>query len=281
MNPLLNSVVLPLLACYDEREANALARYVLEVRFGITLTALCADKDIQISAEERSELQNIVCRLLQKEPVQYVLQQADFMGRTFRTVPGVLIPRPETEELVQWVVSDHAGTAPPRILDIGTGSGCIAITLSRELPGAGVTAIDISPQALKTAAENAAAHHADVTFAEHDILQPDVPDPLRHCDIIVSNPPYICRREAADMDDNVLRYEPELALFVPDDRPLLFYEAIARFARQALRPQGCLYLEINRSYGPETAGLLRREGFRDIELRKDFYGNDRMIKCRK
>lgn len=237
-NPL-SSITRQLQACYDEHEARAIARYILEVRFGMTLTDICAGKDKQISAEEHCELENIIGRLLQKEPIQYVLQQADFCGRTFHVAPGVLIPRPETEELVQWILDDHAGDGAPRILDIGTGSGCIAVTLSKEIPQAEVAALDISAEALDIARKNAANHQARVSFHIQDILQDDLPDSLcRDWDIIVSNPPYICLSEATVMEDNVLRYEPHAALFVPDRPPLLFYKAIGAFARKALRPQG-------------------------------------------
>lgn len=280
-NPL-KSISRRLQSCYEEHEARAIARYILEVRFGMTLTDICAGKDKQFSAEERDDLENIIGRLQQNEPVQYVLQQADFCGRTFHVASGVLIPRPETEELVRWILDEHAGSGAPRILDIGTGSGCIAITLSLEIPQAEVTAIDISPAALGIAKKNAEAHHARVSFRTQDILQKDIPaDSGGNIDIIVSNPPYICLSEEAEMGDNILRYEPRTALFVPDDTPLLFYEAIGDFARKALRPQGFLYVETNRRYGHETVELLRRIGLKDIELRKDLCGNDRMIRCRK
>ncbi len=281
-NNLLSSIIRPLTSCYDEGEARAIARYVAEVRFGLTQTDICMGKDKQISAEERSDLENIVGRLMRKEPVQYVLGQADFFGRTFRVAPGVLIPRPETEELVQWILDEQPTDPPLHLLDIGTGSGCIAVTLAKEMPQARVDAADISPQALKIAAENAGAHQARVAFHRMDILHDDIrEDIFTGLDVIVSNPPYICRSEACEMDDNVLCHEPSLALFVPDEDPLLFYEAIARFARRTLRPGGCLYVEINRRFGHETAELFRRTGFSNIELRKDLCDNDRMLRCRK
>lgn len=281
-NNLLTSIVQPLLSCYDEGEARAIARYVAEVRFGLNQTDICMGKDKQISAEERNDLENIINRLLQREPVQYILGQADFFGRTFHVAPGALIPRPETEELVQWILDEQTADTAPHILDIGTGSGCIAVTLAKEIPDATVSAIDISPQALDIAEKNASALQAQVAFHLVDILHGNIPEaPCSDLDVIVSNPPYICRSEARDMDDNVLCHEPSQALFVPDETPLLFYEAIGRFARQALRPQGCLYVEINRRFGHETRELFHRTGFKDIELRKDLCGNDRMIRCRK
>ena len=262
---------------YPEREARAIARLVLETRFGLTQVDICMGRERTFSLEERRDLENIVKRLSQKEPVQYVLGQADFCGRTFSVAPGVLVPRPETEELTKWIIRDEkeSGFSLPCILDIGTGSGCIAITLSQELPQAQVSAIDISPQALAIARENAERLGAAVDFRHQDIL--DSP----FWDIIVSNPPYICEHEREDMEENVLRYEPSQALFVPDHDPLLFYRAIGEYAVKMLKEGGRLYVEINRAYGRETARLFQHLGLRDIIVRKDLYGNERMVRCRK
>lgn len=280
--PSFQNIVRSLCSCYEENEARAIARYVLDVRFGITQTDICMGKDKQIPAEEGQPLENIIARLLKKEPVQYVLGEADFCGRTFHVSPRVLIPRPETEELVQWILEGHATKVPLQVLDIGTGSGCIAITLDKDLPSSEVTAIDISPQALDIARQNAEKHHAHVSFVLQDILQDDLsPELCGNWDIIVSNPPYICQSEQTDMEENVLRYEPWQALFVPDAQPLLFYEAIGRFASRRLKPQGRLYVEINRNYGQETMEIFRQSGLQDIELRKDLCGNDRLIMCKK
>ena len=278
---LFHTILHPLLPYYDESEARAIARYLLEIRFGMTQTDICMGKDKQISAEERRELENIIERLTQKEPVQYVLGQADFFGRTFFVTRDVLIPRPETEELIQWILDEQERLASPRILDIGTGSGCIAVTLGKEMETSEVTALDISSGALAIAEKNAATYNADVSFLQQDFLQNGTGTVTGPWDIIVSNPPYICQTEQTEMDDNVLQYEPHSALFVPDKHPLLFYEAIGKYAQKELKPQGCLYVEINRRYGIETMELFRGIGLKDIELRKDLCGNDRMIRCRK
>ena len=266
---------------FPEGEARAMARLVLETRFGLTLTDICLGRSRNFSLEERQCLENIVKRLLQKEPVQYVLGQADFCGRTFHVAPGVLIPRPETEELVGWVLQDlPSPSASPRVLDIGTGSGCIAITLAMELPKAQVEAVDISPEALAIAQGNADRLGAKVGFSCRDILSA-LPDgeALPRWDIIVSNPPYICEREKKEMEKNVLCYEPSLALFVPDNDPLRFYRPIGEYAVRTLSEGGRLYVEINRAYAEETASLFRSLGLRDIAIREDLYGNKRMIQC--
>ena len=232
-------------------------------------------------------------RLSQKEPVQYVLGQTDFCGRTFSVAPGVLVPRPETEELTEWIIRDEkaSGFSSPDILDIGTGSGCIAITLSQELPQAQVSAIDISTQALAIARKNAERLGAAVDFRCQDILDsPSKEQDSPLWDIIVSNPPYVCEHEREDMEENgmsslvvcrdLLRYEPSQALFVPDHDPLLFYRAIGEYAVKTLKEGGRLYAEINRAYGRETTRLFQSLGLRDVTLKKDFYDNERMIRCR-
>ena len=269
---------------FSEREAHAIARYVLEIRFNITQLDICMERERTLSSKERQDLKNIVERLLQKEPVQYILEQADFFGRTFFVNPDVLIPRPETEELVEWILQEENKPphSPLQILDIGTGSGCIAVTLAKEIPSAHVSAIDISVGALKPARKNADTLHADIDFRAEDILKissEETKEP--QWDIIVSNPPYICKREQQDMEQNVLDYEPELALFVPDHDPMLFYRAIGLYAVRTLKEGGRLYVEINRAYGRETAELFREMGLKDIVPRKDLSNNERMIQCRK
>lgn len=262
---------------YPKGEARAIARHVLEIRFGLTPLDFFTGKVTQFPEEDCADLGNIMQRLLRKEPVQYVLGRADFCGRPFFVAPGVLIPRPETEELAAWIIQDYDRDTPLAALDIGTGSGCLAITLAKELPKAEVSAFDISPEALRIAGQNARDLQARVSFIHKDILKAD--ETAQKWDLIVSNPPYVRRSERSDMDANVLDYEPDTALFVPDNDPLLFYRAIARYARNTLHPGGCLYLEINREYGQETCSLLHDHGFSHTELRKDQYGNDRMIKC--
>lgn len=282
-------------ACYPEGEAKAIARMVFETRFHWSMTDILLDKDRHFSGEEHTELQIILSRLLKKEPIQYILGEAEFCGLTLHVEPGVLIPRPETEELVRWIAEEHPDGAK-RIYDIGTGSGCISVALAHLLPQVSITALDSCPAVLSIAARNTARSCPAVGLELGSILlyagrgveapspHPSVEVPWSECrtwDIIVSNPPYICRREAALMDENVLNFEPHTALFVADDDPLLFYRTIARYARHNLAAGGCLYLEINEQFGCETCELLRENGFTDIELRKDFCGKDRMIRCRK
>lgn len=285
---------------YNEREAQAIVRTVLDVLFGMSLTDICLGKVTQLSADDTTRLEKIMQRLEKSEPVQYVLGAEWFAGRLFDVAPGVLIPRPETEELVKWTcdeakekekeenskeergkeekeVSKKGEEAPhPSILDIGTGSGCIAITVALALPQARVTAWDISTDALAIAAGNAHRLGASVRFEHQDALS--APDDEERWDVIVSNPPYICDRERADMSDNVLSYEPELALFVPDSDPLLFYRAIARYASKALKPGGRLLFETNTAYAHEVAQVMADKGFTAIEVRNDCFGKPRMVK---
>lgn len=274
-------IVESLKTCYAEREACAIAREVLEVRFGVTQLDLCMGKDKHFSLEERADLENIVNRLIQSEPVQYVLGQASFCGLTLEVGPGVLIPRPETEELVEWIRQDFkACGAGLRILDAGTGSGCIAVALSLAFPDAEVTAWDISKDALSIARRNAEHTGAKVVFEEVDMLHPLISEESKW-NIIVSNPPYVCMSEKKDMMSNVLDYEPHTALFVPDDDPLLFYRALAVLSQRHLSPDGALYLEINRAYFEQMKEMYHHYGFSEVMLRKDIYGNDRMVRCRK
>lgn len=284
---------------YNEREAQAIVRTVLDALFGMSLTDICLGKVTQLSADDTTRLEKIMQRLEKSEPVQYVLGAEWFAGRLFDVAPGVLIPRPETEDLVKWAcdeakekekednskeergkeekeVSKKEEVPHPSILDIGTGSGCIAITVALALPQARVTAWDILTDALAIAAGNAHKLGASVRFEHQDALS--APDDEERWDVIVSNPPYICDRERADMSDNVLSYEPELALFVPDNDPLLFYRAIARYASKALKPGGRLLFETNTAYAHEVAQVMADEGFTAIEVRNDCFGKPRMVK---
>lgn len=287
-----------LTAIYNEREAQAIVRTVLDALFGMSLTDICLGKVTQLSADDTTRLEKIIQRLEKSEPVQYVIGAEWFAGRLFSVAPGVLIPRPETEDLVKWACDEakekednskeerdkeekeglkKEEEAPhPSILDIGTGSGCIAITVALALPQARVTAWDISTDALAIAAGNAHKLGASVRFEHQDALS--APDDEARWDVIVSNPPYICDRERADMSDNVLSYEPELALFVPDSDPLLFYRAIARYASKALKPGGRLLFETNTAYAHEVAQAMVDEGFTAIEVRNDCFGKPRMVK---
>ncbi len=264
---------------YDETEAKAVVRTVLEVCYGLTLTDILCGKVNDLSAEDGRSLEKIMQRLLQAEPVQYVLGEAEFAGRRFKVAPGVLIPRPETEELCAWIVSEQtaADGNPITILDIGTGSGCLAVTLCLDIPGAAVSAWDISQDALRIASENAKAWKAPVSFALQDALA--APKDSMKWDIIASNPPYICPSEGAEMAKNVLKFEPSTALFVPQSDPLLFYKAIANYAIEALKPGGKLYVEINPLYRNQLEEMLKNVGFIDVEIRKDAFGKDRMARA--
>ncbi len=282
----------PLSNVYDSGEAKAVARYLLEVRYGLTMTDIVCGEVERLPEEELKELRS---RLLQGEPVQYVVGVAEFCGRSFHVEPGVLIPRPETADLCQWIIRKEKGerrkeTGDRRkekgesILDIGTGSGCIAVTLASELPESKVTAWDISKKALRIAEENARRNNVHVTFEQRDILSHPsslIPHPSSKWSTIVSNPPYICPSEQTAMDRNVLAYEPHLALFVPEEEPLLFYQAISRYARHTLHPGGSLYFEANPLYMEALQTLLRQEGFTDIIVRDDQFGKHRFIMGRK
>ena len=270
---------------YDDYEAKAIARMVYEVRFGLMPSDLFIGKDTQLSTDDQKLLAEITQRLLTGEPIQYVLGEAEFGGRTFHVEPGVLIPRPETYELCQWIMEERRGKREEgrntSILDIGTGSGCIACTLAAELADAEVTAWDISDDALRIATENAKRTNVHVSFEKVDVLNTSLLNrerPATGLDIIVSNPPYICNKERATMERNVLEHEPELALFVPDDDPLLFYRTIARFAAKALNPSGALYFEINPLYVSEMQQMLSEEGFSHTEIRNDQFGKQRFTK---
>lgn len=263
-------------------EARALARWIFESRFGFSLVQLLTDKDSYFSDEERHDLLIIVHRLLHGEPIQYILGTASFCGLDIAVGPGVLIPRPETEELVAWVTDSVCacfGDTKVHLLDVGTGSGCIALAVAKRLPEAHISALDVSEEALAQARRNASALGVQIDFFCQDILKTVGPE-QRCWHVVVSNPPYICRSEAQDMERNVLDYEPHLALFVPDDDPLRFYRAIAQYASASLLPGGMLFFEINRAYAREMEQLLYGMGFEQVEVRKDAYGNDRMVKCR-
>ena len=277
-----------LVQIYDEGEAKAIARMVYEERFGLTLSDIYLGRETQLSAADQTELQFIAKRLLQGEPIQYVLGQADFCGRTFMVNEHVLIPRPETEELCNWKplpLPSPKGEGA-KILDIGTGSGCIAITLAAMYPEAQVIGWDISEDALEVAKINAIRNNVNVSFEQVDVL--NLPSPLpfgggrgEALSLIVSNPPYICNKERAAMAVNVLEYEPHTALFVPDDDPLLFYRAIAQFGQTALKQGGWLYFEINPLYAREMCDMLRIMSYHDIELKADQYGKQRMIRAQR
>ena len=278
MHPIYFHIKQSLADIYPEGESSALAKWIAIEVLGLTTVELYAGKDNKISTQKLRTLNDIIQRLKRYEPLQYILGETSFCGFPFSVNPDVLIPRPETEELVAWIVADHISKSSVSILDIGTGSGCIAISLARLLSGAAVSAYDVSPEALRIASANARLNDVKVGFRQVDILHVDVP--LRQFDVIVSNPPYITLSEKPGMDHNVTDWEPELALFVPNDDPLLFYRTIARKAKNMLISGGNLYFEINQAYGDNTVQMMQNMGYADVELRKDINGNDRMVKGR-
>ena len=277
MHPIVNEIRNALREHYPDSEALALAKMLLVEAFGFSTLELYGGKDKEISGKRLDVLNEMIARLKKNEPIQYVIGAEVFCGWTFEVNENVLIPRPETQELVHWIVADWKSDAPCRILDVGTGSGCIAISLSKLLEGAEVEAWDISEGALRVARRNADRNEAQVLFRQVDVLKACTED-CRY-DVIVSNPPYITESEKQDMDANVLDWEPHTALFVPDADPLLFYRRIAELGVSMLNEGGALYFEINRAYGEETVRMLEGLGYKQIELRKDNWGNDRMIKA--
>lgn len=262
---------------YGRGEAYSISRIVFEDVFHF----YHYQEDRPISAEQIERLQDIQQRLLTEEPIQYILGEADFYGYKFKVDPRVLIPRQETEELVYWIekkIKKGPKNDRIRLLDIGTGSGCIPISLKIRRPEIEVAALDVSAGALEVARENAARHKVDITFLQMDVLKEGAWSRLSAYDIIVSNPPYIPIREKKLMDKNVLEYEPVEALFVEDEDPLLFYKKIARLAVQHLRPEGALFFETNAFHAKEVVAILAEEGFMKIKKKQDLNGNDRMVR---
>ncbi len=274
---------------YGESEAKAIARRVFETRFGLSLADIYCGKADCLAGNDAEELELMADRLVKGEPVQYVLGVETFGGRDFNVASGVLIPRPETEELCSLIAKEWGSSTVSNaewkhpsgkisILDIGTGSGCIAVTLALDVENAAVTAWDISPKALDIARGNAQSLGANVTFEERDALHP--PHDTGRWDIIVSNPPYICNREKAEMERNVLDHEPHLALFVPDNDPLLFYRAIAEYGQTALKPGGQLWFEINAAYADDTANMLTNAGYAETTILTDCFGHQRFARSK-
>ncbi|PRX54497.1 peptide chain release factor N(5)-glutamine methyltransferase [Flagellimonas meridianipacifica] len=263
---------------YPKEEIDNFFYLSIEHYLGLERFILVLQPELALTKDEEQPLFETLSTLKREMPIQYILKKAHFMGLEFYVNQHVLIPRPETEELVQWILDDiNYQTSDIKILDVGTGSGCIAVVLAKHLPNLEMHALDISVEALEIAKENATKNKTEVTFHQHSILDLNLKLEPKF-DIIVSNPPYVRHQEKAQMRNNVKEFEPDEALFVPDDNPLLFYEAIALFANRNLKKGGFLYLEINQYLGQETKALLEAHNFLEIELRKDFFGNDRMLK---
>lgn len=262
---------------YDAAEAESLFYICLEELKGWKKVDLAMNSNAELDRVELVKWNEVLTQLEQERPIQYIFGNAHFYGLEFFVDENTLIPRPETEELVEWIINENKGKKDIKILDIGTGSGCIAITLAKNLPQAKVYAIDVSKDALAKARGNAVRNGADVTFIEKDILVADsLPESF---DVIVSNPPYVRNLEKQEIKNNVLQYEPHLALFVDDNDPLLFYRKIAKLGDSSLTRNGKIYFEINQYLGPQTVVMLQEEGYKNVILKKDIYGNDRMVSC--
>ena len=283
-----------LAALYPEPEARSMMLLLCEERLGVSRHAYLTEPALEVPA---GCLAGDLARLRNGEPIQYILGFADFYGRRFNVSPAVLIPRPETEFLCHTILaaapapsssqgnreyaprSESEAAAPVHIIDLCTGSGCIAWTLAAEIPGAEVTGVDISPEALTVARGQQVACHRAPSFVQADILQdPPASLPEASFDLLTANPPYVMDRERAAMRPNVLEHEPALALFVPDEDPLVFYRAVARWARTLLRPGGWGYAEINALLGPETAAVFRDAGFSGVSLLQDLGGASRFVR---
>lgn len=265
---------------YPKTEIQSFFNILVEFRLKLSRIDVALNSDYEINTLDLNFLQKALIDLKKHKPIQYITGETEFYNLPFKLNEHVLIPRPETEELVDWIVADSklkTQNLKLKILDIGTGSGCIPISLAKNLPNTKVSAIDISLQALKTAEINAQFNNADIHFIEKDILNTNSLSEVY--DVIVSNPPYVRELEKDKMQKNVLDNEPHLALFVENNNPLLFYDKIADLAKSHLTKNGHLYFEINQYLGKETTDLLSIKGFKNIELRKDIFGADRMIKA--
>jgi len=266
---------------YPAQEASSFFNLLIESYLGMNRLDFALKPGKEISLEEKEKFESAIHRLSLHEPIQYIIGETEFFGLKFKVNKNVLIPRPETEELVQWILDDVGGAKNPqnlKILDIGTGSGCIAISLAKNLPNAEVFALDISEKALKTARENAGLDKVNVDFIQADILNLEAL--TGKFDVIVSNPPYVREMEKAEMHLNVLENEPDMALYVQDTDPLIFYGIIAKLAQEGLQKNGNLYFEINQYLAKETEEILKNSGFK-TELKKDIFGNYRMLRGRR
>ncbi|MFS4492082.1 peptide chain release factor N(5)-glutamine methyltransferase [Maribacter sp. 2308TA10-17] len=269
---------------YPKEEVDSFFYMLIEDQLELERFVLAMEPNLIISKEEETPLFEALSRLKLQEPIQHIIGTTHFMDMDFEVTSNVLIPRPETEELVHWIIEEVHSTKYEvrsrntlKILDVGTGSGCIAISLAKNLPKAKVYALDVSAEALEVAQKNAKLNNVDIDFLKDDILALESMD--TNFDIIVSNPPYVRELEKKEMQTNVLEHEPDLALFVSDENPLVFYKGITAFAVKNLKENGLLFFEINQYFGKETEQLLKNHNFSEIELRKDMFGNDRMLKA--
>jgi len=269
---------------YETGELETMMTWCFEAFVNIKRSELTLKKNETISESELLKFSFAVKELNQHKPIQYILGKADFYGMKFIVNKNVLIPRPETEELVDLIIKEFQISdfrfqkQRINILDIGTGSGCIAIALKKNIPSANVTALDISEEALDVAKQNAELNNVEINFVQDNILQSTINNQQSSIDIIVSNPPYVCISEKEQMQKNVLEYEPHLALFVENNNPLLFYEAITNFALQHLKPNGRLYFEINQAYGNEIKEIMEQKGFKNVLLKKDLNDKNRILR---
>lgn len=270
---------------YPKSEIRIFGNLILKKITDLSLARILADKDMVLSPEQSEEADQIIERLTNYEPIQYVLGETEFFNLKFKVNPDVLIPRPETEELVEWVSDDlkfvesssDSAEQNVKILDIGTGCGCIPVALKKHHPKTQISAMDVSAEALVVAKENGALNQTDVGFFQDDILNPKADE--RKWNIIVSNPPYIPLDEKVDIDKQVKSYEPHVALFSPTEEPLLFYHSIAKYALQHLEPDGKIYLETHKNLSRDVAMLLGEYGFKDVIIRTDMSGNERMVRA--
>jgi len=261
---------------YPDNEINSFVYLIFEKIAGIARTRLLISDQEELSEKQYKKIHGILMQLKSYKPIQYILGETEFYELPFKVGEGVLIPRPETEELVDWIIKENKNNCK-EILDIGTGSGCIAIALAENLKSSKVYACDVSDTALSLAKQNSRKNDAEISFFHLDILSPNL-DLDKKFDVVVSNPPYVTEGEKKLMEQNVLAFEPELALFVPDDNPLVFYKAIVNFSKSYLNHGGEIYLEINEAFGRQMVDLLNRSGFDPVILKKDMSGKDRMIK---
>jgi release factor glutamine methyltransferase len=264
---------------YNSSEAEAIADMALESLTGLPRIERLMNKQMPISATQQSRLNEIIQQLAQHKPIQYIINEAWFYGLRFTVNEAVLIPRPETEELVEWILKDVESHLPSSIIDIGTGSGCIATTLKYKLPAVSISAVDIAVASLAVAKENAALNDVKIDWQQMNFLNESEWGRLGMFDVIVSNPPYVKQSEAETMLPHVIQYEPHVALFVPDNDALIFYKALAKFSKQHLNSNGALYVEINEALATEVEVLLKSNGFSTVEIKKDLQGKWRMVKA--